>query len=206
MNSPNPYCCFFTWLQFITACKHLHAREAWCAAVHGVTKSQTWLGNWTTTSIFRVGCLFCIQSRAQCRSEKYLMSLCYELTFLLHCIISFSFTQGVCVCFVFSPIVSRLLMEKEPMKKPFIFIFNFYFLLLEDNYFTILWWSLKKQKHHFADKDPHSRSYSFPVGMYGCDSWTIKKAEHWRIDASNCGAGEDSWESLGLQGDQISQS
>ena len=25
-------------------------REAWCAAVHGVTKSWTWLGNWTTTT------------------------------------------------------------------------------------------------------------------------------------------------------------
>ena len=25
-------------------------REAWCAAVHGVSKSQTWLGNWTTTT------------------------------------------------------------------------------------------------------------------------------------------------------------
>ena len=24
----------------------------------------------------------------------------------------------------------------------------------------------------------------FPVVMYGCESWTIKKAEHWRIDAS----------------------
>ena len=23
----------------------------------------------------------------------------------------------------------------------------------------------------------------FPVGMYGCESWTIKKTEHWRIDA-----------------------
>ena len=23
----------------------------------------------------------------------------------------------------------------------------------------------------------------FPVGMYGCENWTIKKAEHWRIDA-----------------------
>ena len=23
-------------------------REAWCAAVHGVTKSQTWVGDWTT--------------------------------------------------------------------------------------------------------------------------------------------------------------
>ena len=25
-------------------------RETWCAAVHGVTKSWTWLGNWTTTT------------------------------------------------------------------------------------------------------------------------------------------------------------
>ena len=41
----------------------------------------------------------------------------------------------------------------------------------------------------------------FPVVMYGCESWTVKKAEHQRIDALNCGVGEDSWESLGLQGD-----
>ena len=32
----------------------------------------------------------------------------------------------------------------------------------------------------------------FPVVMYGCDSWTIKKAECQRIDALNCCAGEDS--------------
>ena len=32
----------------------------------------------------------------------------------------------------------------------------------------------------------------FPVVMYGCESWTIKKVEHQRIDAFNCGAGEDS--------------
>ena len=44
----------------------------------------------------------------------------------------------------------------------------------------------------------------FPVVMYGCESWTVKKAEHWRIDALNCGVGEDSWESLGLQGDPTS--
>jgi len=37
----------------------------------------------------------------------------------------------------------------------------------------------------------------FPVVMYGCESWTIKKAEHRRIDALNYGVGEDSWESLG---------
>ena len=31
-----------------------------------------------------------------------------------------------------------------------------------------------------------------PVVMYGCESWTVKKAEHQRIDLLNCGAGEDS--------------
>ena len=49
----------------------------------------------------------------------------------------------------------------------------------------------------------------FPVVMYACESWTIKKAECWRIWCFwllNCGVGEDSWESLGLQGDQTIQS
>ena len=35
----------------------------------------------------------------------------------------------------------------------------------------------------------------FPVVMYGCESWTVKKAKHQRIDAfelSCCGVGEDS--------------
>ena len=32
----------------------------------------------------------------------------------------------------------------------------------------------------------------FPVVMYEFESWTIKKAEHRRIDAFNCGVGEDS--------------
>ena len=32
----------------------------------------------------------------------------------------------------------------------------------------------------------------FPVVMYGCESWTIKKVEHQRIDAFNCDAAEDS--------------
>ena len=32
----------------------------------------------------------------------------------------------------------------------------------------------------------------FPVVMHGCDSWTIKKAEGRRIDAFDCGVGEDS--------------
>ena len=46
----------------------------------------------------------------------------------------------------------------------------------------------------------------FLVVMHGYESWTIRKAERQRIDALNCGVGEDSWESLGLQGYPISQS
>ena len=34
-------------------------------------------------------------------------------------------------------------------------------------------------------------------------SWTIKKAEHQKLMLLNCGVGEDSWESLGLQGDPV---
>ena len=44
----------------------------------------------------------------------------------------------------------------------------------------------------------------FPVVMYGCESWTVKKAERQRIDILKCGVGEDSWESIGLQGDPTS--
>ena len=32
----------------------------------------------------------------------------------------------------------------------------------------------------------------FPVVMYGCESWTIKKAEHQRINAFELCVGEDS--------------
>jgi len=42
---------------------------------------------------------------------------------------------------------------------------------------------IKKQRHFFANKGPSSQSYGFLVVMYGCESWTIKKAEHRRIDA-----------------------
>ena len=51
---------------------------------------------------------------------------------------------------------------------------------------------IKKRRHYFANKGPSSQGYVFPVVTYGCESWTIKKAEHRRIDALNCGVGEDS--------------
>ena len=36
------------------------------------------------------------------------------------------------------------------------------------------------------------KAISFSVVMYGCESWTVKKAECQRIDALSCGVGEDS--------------
>ena len=40
-----------------------------------------------------------------------------------------------------------------------------------------------KSRHYFVNKSPSSQGYGFPVVMYGCESWTVKKAEHWRTDA-----------------------
>ena len=42
---------------------------------------------------------------------------------------------------------------------------------------------IKKQRHYFANKGPSGQSYGFSVVMYGCESWTLTKAEHQRIDA-----------------------
>ena len=47
----------------------------------------------------------------------------------------------------------------------------------------------------------------FPLVMYGCESWTVKKAERWKkLMLLNYGVGDDSLESLGLQGDPTSAS
>ena len=55
--------------------------------------------------------------------------------------------------------------------------------------------SIFKSKDHFTDKGDtlfdKVKAMVFPVVVYRCESWTIKKAEHQRIDAfENCGAGE----------------
>ena len=42
---------------------------------------------------------------------------------------------------------------------------------------------IQKQRHYFANKGPSSQGYGFPVVMYGCESWIVKKAESQRIDA-----------------------
>ena len=42
---------------------------------------------------------------------------------------------------------------------------------------------IKKQRHYFANKVRLVKAMVFPVAMYGCESWTVKKAERGRIDA-----------------------
>ena len=44
-------------------------------------------------------------------------------------------------------------------------------------------WHIKKQRHYFATKVRLVKTIVFPVVMYGCESWTVKKAECRRIDA-----------------------
>ena len=46
----------------------------------------------------------------------------------------------------------------------------------------------------------------FPIVMFGCESWTIMKAECQRIDVFELWCWKDSWDSFGQQGDQTSQS
>ena len=41
---------------------------------------------------------------------------------------------------------------------------------------------IKKQRHYFTNKIHPVKAMVFPVVMYGCGSWTIKKAECRRID------------------------
>ena len=65
---------------------------------------------------------------------------------------------------------------------------------------------LKSRDITLPTKVPLVKATVFPVVMYRCENWTIKKAEHQRIDAFKLWFGEDSWESLGLWGNQTSQS
>ena len=83
---------------------------------------------------------------------------------------------------------------------------------------SFLWWKhlrstlsnfgqhIKKQRHYFADKGLSTQSYCFPSSRVWMWELDYKESWVWRIDALNCGVREESWESLGLQGDQTSPS
>ena len=60
---------------------------------------------------------------------------------------------------------------------------------------------------NFADKGSYGQSYGFPCSIIWMWEFNNKKALRTEeLMPFNCGAGEDSWESLGQQGDHISLS
>ena len=66
---------------------------------------------------------------------------------------------------------------------------------------------IEKQRHYFANKGPSSQGYGFSCGHVWM--WELEYKESWapeELMLLNCGVGEDSWESLGQQGDPTSQS
>ena len=50
---------------------------------------------------------------------------------------------------------------------------------------------IKKKSHHLPTKVHIVKAMVSLAVVYGCESWTMKKAECIRIDASNCSAGEE---------------
>ena len=51
---------------------------------------------------------------------------------------------------------------------------------------------LKSRDITLPSKVPIAKAMVFPVVIYGCEGWTIKKVEHQELRLLNCGAGEDS--------------
>ena len=74
-------------------------------------------------------------------------------------------------------------------------------LLLRRKVMTNLDSVFKSRDITLATKVCLVKAMVFPVVMYGCEYWTVKKAERQKIDAFERGVGEASRESLGLQGD-----
>ena len=65
-------------------------------------------------------------------------------------------------------------------------------LLLGQKVMTNLHSIFKSRDITLSTKVHLVKAMVFPVVMYGCESWTIKKAEHEGLMLLNCGVGEDS--------------
>ena len=79
-------------------------------------------------------------------------------------------------------------------------------LLLRRKAMTNLDSILKSRDSPLPTKVHLVKAMVYPLVMYVCESWTIKKLSAQELMLLNCGFGEDSCESLGLQGDQTNQS
>ena len=65
---------------------------------------------------------------------------------------------------------------------------------------------LKSRDIYLLTKVRLVKATTFPVVMYACEIWKIKKAEWRELILLSCQVREDSWESLGVQGDQPNES
>ena len=65
-------------------------------------------------------------------------------------------------------------------------------LLLERKTMTNINSILKSRDITLPTKVCMIKAMVFPVVMYGCESWTVKKAEHQKLMLLNCDVGEDS--------------
>ena len=79
-------------------------------------------------------------------------------------------------------------------------------LLLGRKVMTNLDSIFKSREFTLSTKVRLVKTMVFPVVMYGCEGWTIKKLSAKELMLLNCSIGEDSWESLGQQGDPTSPS
>ena len=79
-------------------------------------------------------------------------------------------------------------------------------LLLERKDMTKLDSILKSRDITLSTKVHLVKPMVFPVVMYGCESWTVKKAEHQRTDAFELWCWRRLLRVLGLQGDPTSPS
>ena len=77
-------------------------------------------------------------------------------------------------------------------------------LFLERKVMTNLDSTLKSRDITLLTKVHLVKAMVFPVVMYGCESWTVKKAEHRRIDAFELWCWRRLLRVLGLQGDPTS--
>ena len=160
--------------------------EAWHAAVHGVAKSRTWLSEWTTTNVG----LFIILNHTYSYSAAGDWMFCdlspnhhhHPRPPALH-----KFTNPQCIM-AFGPIPSWQI-DGEETVTDFIFLGSKItvdgdcshevkrcLLLVMTNLNSIL------KSRNIPTKVRLVKALVFPVVMYGCESWTIKKAEHQRID------------------------
>ena len=125
-----------------------------------------------------VGCHFLLQCM-KVKSESEVAQLCPTLSDPMDCSLTGSSIHGI--------------FQARVLERVNVWFYIVYLL----RYFRVpveLWTWKRNQALPFLTH----WTMVFPVVMYGCESWTEE------LMLLNCGVGEDSWESLGLQGDPTS--